>query len=222
MSTAEFKPVKCNRLFAAGRRYDQISWNNWQSVVDAFRDQMEGWYLRPIRVLRSDGDHAFAVMSLCCTLVDTLSQYYYGVQEGTNKEFKDFINEKFPDFDAPLSAEITYTYRGSPKKLKKLSDVLYTGFRCGIVHEAHSKLYTGIYGTGQMVKEEPMGFTQYQDGTDCPTVIVDPGFFHDRLEKVFCDYLSDLRSSHTTSLSLRDKFKKKFLHSYGIDIENEP
>ena len=221
MSSPCFKPVKSMRLFAAGRRYDEIDWNDWASVIDAFRDQMEGWYLRPVRTLRRDGHFAFAVMSLCCTLVDTLSQYFYGVPEGTNKEFKGFLDAHFPGFNASLTTPITYSYRGQSKTANTFSDVLYTGFRCGIVHEAHSKLYTGIWGSGQMVKEEPTGFTTYANGGDCPTVIVDPGLFHDHLEKVFCQYLSDLRAAPPPSQGLRDNFKKKFLQAYGIDIGNE-
>lgn len=107
MSAPEFKPVKAKRIFAVGLRYDQIAWNDWQAVLDAFREQMEGWYLRPVRVLRGNGDHAFAVMSLCCTLVDTLSQYHYGVEEGTNREFKDFLDAHFSGFSASLTLSVS-------------------------------------------------------------------------------------------------------------------
>ena len=222
MISPQFKPVKSKRLFAAGRSYDQISWNDWPSVIDAFRDQMEGWYLRPTRVLRTNGDHAFAVVSLCCTLVDTLSQYFYGKEEGTKKEFKDFLDTHFPGFSSPISAPINFTFKGRQKTATTFSEVIYSGFRCGVVHEAHTKLYTGIWGTGQMVKEEPTGYTTYPDGSSCPTIILDPGLFHDHLETVFCQYLSNLRASPAISQSLRDNFKKKFLHSYSIDIGNEP
>jgi hypothetical protein len=112
-------------------------------------------------------------------------------------------------------------FRGRPRSIGKFSEALYTGFRCGIVHEAHSKLYTGIWGTGVIVKEQ-MGLTKYANGDDCPTIIVDPGLFHARLEIVFSQYLSELRADPPASLVRRDNFKKKFLHSYGIDVGNEP
>lgn len=222
MSAVEFKPVKSKRLFTGKRHYDKIDWNDWAAVIDAFRDQMGGWYLEPVRALRVNGHFSFAVMSLCCTLVDALSQYFYGVPNGTEKEFKNYLNTHFPGFNATLTTPIIYMHRNKQKAASTFSDALYTGFRCGLVHEAHSKLFTGIWGSGPLVVEESKGYTTYANGGDCPTVIVNPGLFHDHLEKVFCQYLSDLSASPPASQPLRDNFKRKFLQSYGIDIGNEP
>ena len=182
---------------------------------------MEGWYLVPIRSLRENEHFAFAVMSLCCTLVDALSQYDSGELEGTGRTFKRYLENHFPDFKGKLSKEIKYKYNNEEKTAKTFPDVLYSGFRCGIVHEAHPKLYTVITGSGIIVKEEPAGLTTCADGSHCPTVILDPGLFHDHLEKVFCQYLSDLGAESPQSQTLRNNFKRKFLHSYGIDIGNE-
>src|SRR5260370_2588013 len=109
MNSPEFRPVKAKRLFTATIRYEHVDWNDWNSVIDAFREQMEGWYLGPARDLRKNGHFAFAVMSLCCTLVATLSQYYYGVPEGSGKKFIGFLDAHFPGFSANLSTPITST-----------------------------------------------------------------------------------------------------------------
>jgi hypothetical protein len=221
MCALEFRPIKANRLFASGLRYDQVDWNEWHAVIEAFRIQMENWYLGPIGVLRANGDHSFAYLSLCCTLVDTLSQYFYGVEEGTQKEFKDFLDEHFIGFSSNLSVPIIYTYGGKQRKVITFSDALYSGFRCGIIHEAHAKLYTRIWGTGQIVLEDLNNYTTYPNGAPCSTVILDPGIFHERLLEVFKKYLDDLKGPFPESQPLRNRFAKKFLHSYGIDIGNE-
>lgn len=218
MNHPEFKPVKTKRLFLEDKLYSEIDWNDWDAVINAFRDQMEGWYLKPARTLRSNGHFSFALVSLCCTLIDTLSQYFSGKNDGDNITFKHFLEQHFVEFKANISSPISYKHQGKNKTLKTLSDAIYTGFRCGIIHEAHPKLFTAISGSAKIVEESSEALTLDSSGQDIPTIIVNPALFHDAVEKVFSGYILDLRSD----AQLRLNFSKKFLVAYGIEIGKEP
>src|SRR3954453_8737556 len=67
------------------------------------------------------------------------------------KTFKDFLKETIPPFDTQLPQPIDYTDpRGKPDQLKTYADVLYVGFRCGILHECHVPLFGGLAGQDQL------------------------------------------------------------------------
>ena len=98
---------------------------------------------------------------------------------------------------------------------------LWSGFRCGIVHEAHVPLYGRLWGVAGVFDFVSNGFAIYADtGADCPTVNVNPGEFAKEVVGVFKSFIRELK--RPASIVLRANFRKKFLVSYGIDITNEP
>jgi hypothetical protein len=103
--------------------------------------------------------------------------------------------------------------------LSTLAEVLYTGFRCGILHEAHVALYGALSGQETIANVEPTGLCTYaDDGTDCPTVVVFPQMFLGVLDKVFADYLTELLNPDAGFDALRARFKEKFEDSFGVPI----
>jgi hypothetical protein len=113
-----------------------------------------------------------------------------------------------------LPTKIT-TPRG---ELVTFEDVLYSGFRCGILHQAHIPLYGAIYGVANVLEFQPAGSTKYANGGDCPTVICFPQKLFDEVETAFIKYLDDLMNPDPAFNDLRRRFKAKFEDSFGVTI----
>jgi len=97
-----YQPVLDKRYFQAQEQYSTIDWSDFSAVVGAFTAKIEGWYLAPGRLLRPTWDHAFALMSIDCLLIDVLSQYYYGALTSEQRTFKLFARRQFPAFRRKL------------------------------------------------------------------------------------------------------------------------
>jgi hypothetical protein len=61
--------------------------------------------------------------------------------------------------------------------------------------------------------------TYIDTGAPCPTVNLNPGPFADEVIGAFNRLVHDLKHP---DVQLRANFRRKFLVSYGIDIEHEP
>ena len=223
-----YSPVQNARAFRRMTRYDQVNWNNFNEVVDAFHARIDDWYILPTKELinHKDGGHyAFAIMALNCLLIDTLSQFYYGADrspsesrnsfpEASQAKFKDFLVAQLSHRTGPLPTKIE-SARGD---LLTFEDVLYSGFRCGILHQAHVPLYGGIAGEPGVLVFEAAGKTKYADGRDCPTVVCFPQKLFEDIETVFVKYLVDLMNPDPAFTDLRRRFKAKFEDSFGVTI----
>jgi hypothetical protein len=228
-----YQPVQNKRFFHSREEYSKIAWQDFRSVVDAFRKKLGEWYLAPADLLRPNWDHAFGLMAMNCLLIDALSQYYYGKRASARSVFKKFACLKLPEFRATLPEPIrenpgrrkrrkTSMPRLKPVKprfFKTFADVLYVAFRCGILHEAHVALCGGLAGLGgKMCDVDPDICTTYRDGSPCPTVRVDPQVIYDALNKVIDQYLADLVDPDPRHDVRRRHFKHKFKASFGIDL----
>jgi hypothetical protein len=229
---AFYKPVKENRWFRAEKKYSDIDWSDFKVVVAEFQGRIEDWYIKPAETLGNTSGHFnFAVMALNCLLIDALSQYYYGAQQspaeaanGCNKpcessrsKFLDFVKAKIPHLSGTLPTPIK-TPKGN---LTELEDVLYSGFRCGILHEAHVPLFGGIKGQANAAEFDPIGDATYQnpaDGTHCPSVTIDPGHMLACVKHAFANLVTDLLNSDPAFNDRRLRFKEKFESSFGIVI----
>jgi len=180
MADIDYKPVKEERLFCAQNLYSHINWNDVDEAVRKFDELITNWYIQPAQCLQdTHGDYSFGVVAFTCILVDTLSQYYAGSRESSQTRFKQFLTDHDPDFATVLPTAIRYSVRGDEKQATTLADVIYAGFRCGILHEAHVPLYGAIVGHGKLYEFHHSGYVTYADGTDCPCVVLDPkGIFY--------------------------------------------
>ncbi len=214
-----YRPEMENRFFRKGVKYKDIDWKNFKSVVENFKQRMEDWYLKPAATLnRQTWDNAFSVMAINCLLIDALSQFEAGKIKSSEDLFKSYVSIKMPDFGRALPVPINKKNGG---QLVTFSDVLYVGFRCGIVHEAHIAIYGGIAGLGSQLCDVDTDIcTKYSDGTDCPTVRMDPSTIFTELRKVFHTYIRDLTNKNPSNNQLRIKFKRKFKNSFGIDLSS--
>lgn len=214
--------VHSNRLFRVGVYYWQIDWTKLHEIIDQFHDRLIDWYIGPAESLKKPGGHfAFAALSLSCTLIDTLSQYWKGSPFASKTLFKDFLTTHVPEFNQTLPIQITHHYyqNGTPatNQVKNYADALYSAYRCGIVHESHVTPYGRLEG-GSLVAFQPSGFVEYADRTPCPSVTIDPWELLERLNTVFVEYIAKLKDKSSANNVLRTNFKVKFSDCFGVDI----
>ncbi len=212
-----YKPENKNRFFGRGVRYTNIKWSDFGQVVQQFRSRIHEWYLKPGDELQNASwDYSFTLMAIDCLLIDTLSQYWSGNKKSSQALFKRYVAEKIPDLAANLPTPIN---QPNGAQLTTFADVLYVGFRCGILHEAHVSLFGGLAGLGGKLCDVDTDIcTRYQDNSVCPTVRMDPTAIFSKLKSLFHEYMNELLDPHRSKNQLRSKFKKKFKQSFGIDL----
>ncbi|MFH1066870.1 MAG: hypothetical protein V1746_03105 [bacterium] len=202
-------------------------------IVRHFEVKIKEWYINPAEALSKVHDSGFCKVAITCLLIDTLSQYYYGREESGKEHFIEFLNKHFPKFKKqfPQKQKISFRYK-ELKELKTYSEVIYTGFRCGILHQAHAPLYCAISNISKQTKNMPTNFIQCDTsgslvkyrkrGVSCPCVILDPNKFFEGVKRIFGEYIKNLLNSDSQHDKLRKRFKRKFENSYGIDVKNFP
>ena len=208
------------RLFHPTRRYDQIDWNSFPEVVGEFKKQVYAWYVTPARVLlRRSGHSSFASLSLTCTLIDTLSQFYYGHTRSTKTLFIRYCRRNIPELKKRFAVEIPFKKNEKIAFLRDGAAVLYYGIRCGVMHEAHPALYSAISGTGVILTYHETGLAEFtKNGRHfhpCPAVVFDPGPLLEKVVVILRDYLSSLVDTDPANEALRRRFKVKLADSYG-------
>lgn len=218
-----YRPVQANRMFSKTVRYVDIDWFDLDTVVTAFETRIGSWYFKPADELAQlpGGHYAFSIMAIDCLLIDTFSQFATGMLESRQGIFKQFVRDNLPNFSAQLSYPIDHLdhRRNGPKQLKRLEEVLYHGFRCGILHEAHIPLYGSIDPSGPHFRETPSGLATYAStGADCPNVTINPLLLLGDLKSYFASYVVRLKSTDTQDEPLRKKFKVKFSDSFGVSV----
>ncbi len=229
--TMFYQPVQTERYFEKGRRYSEIDWSNLVEVIDAFDRRIRGWYIEPAESLAGQSGHSsFTVMAMTCLLIDALSQYRYGELASDGCHFKRFVRDCLPSYKGSLPSSIWhYDNKFSPngKELKDYAEVLWNGFRCGILHEAHAPLYCGINPGSSNPQFEATNHATYAPstaesrvGSDCPTVIIYPEHLFSEVKGFFGDYLRDLKDKDPKHNTLRTDFKRKFSASFGVDLSS--
>lgn len=248
-----YEPVKCQRFFERDRLYSDINWSDFQDILKAWERRINGWYIEPIDAMLGrdltgwrlwiferltprphSGHYAFAVMSMTCLLIDALSQYKFGELSSEGRHFKRFINECLPSYGGELPAELwhyDHKFSANGRRLTEYSEVLWNGYRCGILHQAHAPLYCGIIPGSSPPQFEATNHARYgagatnlaanQVGTDCPVTIICPEHLFDEVRTFLSGYLQELADpnpEHDGVTGLRTSFKKKFSDSFGVDI----
>jgi hypothetical protein len=215
-----YEPVQANRYFTKTDRYSDIEWSNFDAVVTAFAARINEWYIDPATALaNTTGHYAFAIMAINCLLIDTFSQFTSGQLSSSAPSFKHFVTDNLPNFNAALANTIAHDDHYRKATLSTIADVLYHGFRCGILHQAHVPLYGGIDPGGVGFSECPSGLTTYSaDRTDCPTVSINPLRLLDDLKAYFARYIHNLKSPDSRFDTLRANFKTKFTDSFGVAV----
>lgn len=213
-----YSPVQNNRLFAVDIKYDDVDWNDFREVIQAFRQQIEYWYILPGLELKKGGHFGFAIAALASLLIDCVSQYEDGVEFGMRTNFIGFLCRHWLDLDTSYPVPINASFNGKNFQVTNGAEAIYFGLRCGILHEAHVKLYTGLLGQGSITEYHVTGLATYTDGVDCPVVTIDPSRLFDAVHSRFDRYMSELIDTNAAYNDSRQRFRMKFEMSYGVSI----
>jgi hypothetical protein len=222
-ATRIHQPVRENRVLNRQQRYDAIAWNDEKAAIAGFKGQIQDFYLAPTKRLLENEDGLFMAVVLTCILIDTLAQYEAGEKHSDRNLFMDWLRKYIPDSAKPLPKRIETS--NTREGIQDYAAAIYHGYRCGLLHEAHPYMFCGIAGQYRAIKSQDEifkchlnGLTEYEDGTPCPTVTVDPVKFLNAVMQRFDAYFKLLENDNAESRALMVKFKKKFLWSHGINI----
>lgn len=214
--------AQASRYFSKEVRYSQIDWANFDQIVDAFSQRILDWYVEPATELAKNGHFAFSVMALNCLLIDTLSQFVSGKEASSASEFKKFIRERLPSvYSCQLRTPIQHDDgKRTAAALTDIADVLYRGYRCGILHQAHIPPYGGVDpGQPHAAQVINPGLVKYKaTSSDCPTVLLNPLILFRDVRAAYDLYLIELKNRDAKFDQSRANFKSKFSRSFGVDV----
>jgi hypothetical protein len=199
-----YHPIEHERYFAVGTLYSDIEWDDFRKVVDAFRRQLEYWYILPTLELKKDGHFGFAIAASACLLGDCLSQYEAGRTSSHRDVFQDFFRRHFPD----LAQQFPRPIATSGQPVQDAASALYFGLRCGVLHEAHPILYVGLEGQDTISEYHASGLARYTGGGDCPVVTFDPGRLLDGVHARLDNYTVELTTASQNYNQLRANFQR--------------
>jgi len=169
--------------------------DNWPSMVCIFNDRINGRFLEPIRLIENDkaiGQFAgFSILALDCLLIETLNQFYQGIDETPvrqlRKQFWIFFrnSEYFSEHFTEESAKAFYYH-----------------VRCGLLHQAQTKKLT-------FIRADQKAMIQLTNGNPSDGIIVDRVKFHQALKDEIDSYMTKLVSDNAAHAVLKENFVKK-------------
>jgi len=111
---------------------------DWSTAVDIFYDRIYGRFLAPIEAIENHPDEyirwfsGFTILAIDCLIVETLYQFYNGVDETDIDHQKAFWHF----FRASTYFRQHFT--------RKTAYKFYTHFRNGILHQAQTKMSSKV------------------------------------------------------------------------------
>lgn len=106
--------------------------NSWTEAISIIKDRFDSRFFNQIDNIKEDEFSGFIVMSIDCLLIETLMQFYLGVdntevnyRRNHWKAFRDFFNQ---------SNQFNTTFNTDD-----ISETFYKQFRCGLLHQAQTK-----------------------------------------------------------------------------------
>lgn len=181
--------------------------DDWVKMVAIFRDRLHGRFLEPVDLIAANpeiGEFAgFSIMALDCLLVETLNQFYQGLDETPRDHAGQFwiFFQTSEHFKQHLTREV--------------SDTFYRHVRCGLLHQAQTKK-----GTLIRADQEKM-FTPAPGGL-VKGIIVDRERFHNALKQEIETYIGKLEIGGEANQNLRTNFIKKMCYICEVEAGAPP
>ncbi len=155
--------------------------NVWKKAIDIFKDRIETRYFFAIDKLMEKKDryemrkYGFAIVTLQCSLIDTLSKFRYGSDKQKNEErFENFLMENFIFGD----------------NAKLFAKKIYKDIRCGIVHSGATDNKSGLSSERiELVSILP-------NGAICLDLII----LQEKLKQYFNVYIEKLKDKEEVKL----------------------
>lgn len=169
--------------------------------IEFFNHRINGWYINIGKELVKIHDFGFGVLSINCILIDVLSQYYYGKKISDRNSFKDFLRKNIKEFNKRLPFAISNPPYG---ELKDFADVFYSGFRCGVLHNAKISF-------GEIESKNKYFLRFYKKKK---RLHVNQNILLERLIKYFNNYILLLKKDTNKNNQITKDFWKKFNHDF--------
>lgn len=196
-----FEDISISPKYRKSHWQEALANNDWKRMVEIFEDRIEGRFLKPIRLIANDRDigefSGFSILALDCLIIETLNQFYSGLDEteGAHKKafWHFFKNSEF--FKDHFSRKKAFTF--------------YSHYRCGILHQAQTKKKS-------VVRIDQSTMIQSVENDISKGLIVDRSIFHKALEEEISSYMGKLKKGGKENSELRSNFVKKMKIICGI------
>jgi hypothetical protein len=172
-------------FFAPGIKFSDLDFSNNESIIEAFRRRVEGFYLAPARILIQK-EQAFACGILCCVTIDFLARYSLPRKKNEWRICL-WLQRNIPEFD--------------PKRTgcSELAQSFQKDFRNGLVHEGRVK------NLGQFSFDRKE-VTSKVDGA----LLINPQILLEGISSAFGSYCNLLRSDTSQASRLVNMLKEDF------------
>lgn len=164
----------------------------WEKAVKIFDDRINGRFLSPVKKIEDDSFSGFVVIAIDCLLIETLYQFYNGIDETDRDHARAFwfFLRNSPHFTPPFS--------------RQKAEMFYSHFRCGILHQAQTKKLSEVRIDREKMVEWADVKKPFQG------LIIDRKKFHKALCDEIDDYKKKLLNPQTDEdFVLRTKFRDK-------------
>jgi hypothetical protein len=206
------------RLFSSTLAIGELKGRSCDQIVDDFEKHVFDWFFNVGENLIPNPNSNFILTSICCVIIDLLSQYIYCEPASSKSIFQRFFAEYLSDFNDEIRPPIKTCYfhkgRWMREDIKSVAGGFYHCFRCGVVHSGRILEYGEMNRSN---RSRAISVVQWKNnGRIGKEIVVNPALLLRKLEEVFIDYMQNLRKDHHP---LKRNFLKKFKMEYGITIE---
>lgn len=187
--------------------------NDWDIAIKIVEDRFFKRYINPLSKLLNNEDKAikyncgFIIMSIDCLLIETLNQFYFGLKETNEKYYRENKDDKFRYHSQAFRDFFNYSKNFQIfKNHIKLPEIFYIEIRCGLLHQAQSKV-NSLINIKKKNMIEPVDGKDFENG-----IVVNRSIFHNAVVSDFKRYINDLKNPDSTNLEgdyLRDMCNKK-------------
>jgi hypothetical protein len=158
--------------------------NTWSEGIFMLEDRFNSRFFSQIDKIIDDEFSGFVVMSIDCLLIETLMQFYLGI-DNTEDHYRRNNWKVFRDFFIQ-SRHFNATFKND-----EICQTFYKQFRCGLLHQAQTKQKS-------LIKVCQSDLLSFVDTTNVIAgLIIDRTQFHKKLVLEFKEYIEKLKTNQT-------------------------
>ena len=177
---------------------------DWDKAVMIFEDRINFRYMNVIRTIDSSSNFSgFSVMALSCMLIETLAQFYEGLDSSNDAKFPNGDSMKNADFYSQFLTSKSFIF------IKSFNDeqakIFYQDIRCGLLHACET-------GGNSKIKLRDGENPFRQTGG---ALVVYRKKFVELLQNEFEEYCTHLRADDSREV-LRPNFRNKMNYICGL------
>lgn len=180
--------------FSISKKYKNTCWTdlnllndnneNWEKGILIIKDRFYSRFFKQMEYIENDNFSGFVIMSIDCLLIETIMQFYLGV-DNTEINYKGNQWKAFKDFFKQSE------HFNKEFKTNKICEIFYKQIRCGLLHQAQTKEKSLIK------KNKPNLIEIIEINKTIKGLIIDRKKFHKNLTLEFEDYLERLSNNQT-------------------------